>query len=361
MKEQRFYTATIIAVKEADGDKPRMLKYLYDGHKKPSAARWISVADPTVRYETTDENAEEHHKSAFQCSDGHVHDDLWLVEKLLEERGEGAAKEYLVRCTQPWTSDDDSWEPAQSIEDPTLISEFEAERDRERLEAEAEERRERARYVADTVERLRKKLRLKLESSKKAQPEMIIVRMEMGEEWKLLGLYEHALSLLLDGEDPANHLRAVEQYEGQSGRSKRMGFEFYILSHKLLERFMGTSHVRMQSNETAVGILPSVGFVRRGPRADMSDAKLELKAGFGALVGCGRQRPYWKFEGEHLQYRKGGENHLTEEARNHQRAIAQRLRATARRTRQTRCHSLCWRSASRAAVHESSYLSYVFS
>ena len=189
-KENKFYGAKVIAVKEADSDKPRRLKYIYDGYNKPSAARWISVADTKVRYETTEENNEEHHKAAFTSAAGHLEDDLWEVEEVVGERGEGEGKEYLVRWAPPWTAADDSWEPAESV-GSSLISEFEAERDRERLDAEAEARRVRAPFVADTVERLRKKLRQKVENSKKAQPEGTIVRMEMGEEWKLLGLYEH--------------------------------------------------------------------------------------------------------------------------------------------------------------------------
>ena len=331
-KENKYFGATVIDVKEADGDKPRKLKYIYDGYKKPSAARWISVADTTVRYETTEENSEEHHVAAFTSAAGHLEDDLWEVAAVVGERGEGDSKEYLVRWAPPWTQNDDSWEPLDAIEDPQLIADFEAERDRERLEAEAEARRERAKYIIDTVTRLRTKVDAKLRKVYKALAEDVIVTLELCEEWRLLALYEHARSLLLEGENPADHVEAISQFQGQSGRSKRVGFEFYIKSHVLLERFLGFSHVRMQPNESGIGVLTPIGFVRRGPRADMSAAKLEVKAGFGALVGRGHQPPFWKFEGAHLEYKLAGAPAsappvLTTEARGHQRALARRLLA----------------------------------
>ena len=43
---------------------------------------------------------------------GHIEDDTWQVERLLQERDEGAGREFLVRWSAPWTEAHDSWEPA---------------------------------------------------------------------------------------------------------------------------------------------------------------------------------------------------------------------------------------------------------
>ena len=56
--------------------------------------------------------------------------------------------------------------------------------------------------------------------------------------------------------------------------------------------------VRAQGYGTAVALLPTMTFVRCGPRAKPHRVKIFAKAGFGTLVGRNGQPPDWRFHSD---------------------------------------------------------------
>ena len=68
--------------------------------------------------------------------------EVWEVECILDERGDDAAKEYLIHW-RGWAAEHDPWQSASTILDDTLIGDFKARRDADRLAAEQAARDER--------------------------------------------------------------------------------------------------------------------------------------------------------------------------------------------------------------------------
>lgn len=284
-----------------------------------------------MRYATTEANQWQRHLSHFGRADGHLAEDEWAVEKILDERGEDDEKEYLVRWVG-WTSAHDAWLPVDDVSGDLVVA-YHAERDRERLVAEKEERDERSSYAAEAIACLRSRLIEALLKQKKSAATSTILRLELCEEWKFKAVLEHLESLVPDGDAFADHLTAIERTAGASGRSKYIEDTFYVTSHFLTGKLFTTEeqdklreeHVafRVQGNGTAVALLPSIKFSRRGPRAAPHKMKLTVKAGFGTLNARPSAAPFWRFESDVCYCEPGGGECECERA--HHGAIARRV------------------------------------
>ena len=66
-----WYGATVIG-KRKKAEQPTELNFRYFGHSKKSTGAWISVAESTVRFITTDENQMERHIEHFDVTTGCV-------------------------------------------------------------------------------------------------------------------------------------------------------------------------------------------------------------------------------------------------------------------------------------------------
>ena len=166
-KKNLWYGADVLEVKSVRGQYSR-LRARYDGWRKASKGFWVTADPALVRSETTDANREQRQLAGFTDRTGHIDEDVWEVERLVEARGTGDATEYLVHW-RGWAASHDSWEPADAIVDAALIAEFTARRDAERQQAEAAaraeraaaeaaQRAERAAYAADWIKLLRRQL-----------------------------------------------------------------------------------------------------------------------------------------------------------------------------------------------------------
>ena len=65
--------------------------------------------------------------------EGHIEEDVWEVEEIVDVRVRKKRKEYRVRW-EGWVAKDDTWEPAKDILDRSLIDDFEALSPEERAE-----------------------------------------------------------------------------------------------------------------------------------------------------------------------------------------------------------------------------------
>ena len=128
-KENLWYGADVLEVKSVRGQYSR-LRARYDGWRKASKGFWVTADPALVRSETTDANREQRQLAGFTDRTGHIDEDVWEVERLVEARGTGDATEYLVHW-RGWAASHDSWEPADAIVDAALIAEFTARRDAE--------------------------------------------------------------------------------------------------------------------------------------------------------------------------------------------------------------------------------------
>ena len=141
-----------------------------------------------------------------------------MVEKILEDRGEHDAKEYLVRWAG-WTSEYDAWRSADDVSDDLVVA-YQAERDRQRLAAEKAERDERALYAAEAIALLQARLAAKLMKQRKSAAATTILRLDLCEEWKLRAIHEYLETRVPDGDVFSGHLTAIKRTVGASGRSK---------------------------------------------------------------------------------------------------------------------------------------------
>ena len=83
--DQRWYPAKVIA-KRSVANAVTQLRYRYDGHRKTNPGKWISITEPNVRSVTTDDNRLQ--RLYGGCIDGHVEEDVWCVDSILDERGD---------------------------------------------------------------------------------------------------------------------------------------------------------------------------------------------------------------------------------------------------------------------------------
>ena len=210
-----WYRAIVLETRNA-GKQPAQVRFRYVGHSSRSKGAWISAADPNVRYVTTEANRWQRHLSSFGRVDGHVEQDEWMVEKILEDRGEHDAKEYLVRWAG-WTSEYDAWRSADDVSDDLVVA-YQAERDRQRLAAEKAERDERALYAAEAIALLQARLAAKLMKQRKSAAATTILRLDLCEEWKLRAIHEYLETRVPDGDVFSGHLTAIKRTVGASGR-----------------------------------------------------------------------------------------------------------------------------------------------
>ena len=80
------------------------VQYRWKGRKTARPGAWLLATDPAVRVLTSART----YMSNWVGQVGHCGRDQWVVEQLLEERGEGDEKQYLVRWHE-WSSSDDTW------------------------------------------------------------------------------------------------------------------------------------------------------------------------------------------------------------------------------------------------------------
>ena len=309
--KENWWKATVLGKRQPDAQQPTELNFRWAGRSKKSKGAWIAVNDPKVRWLTSDANRWEHHVANFDHAAGHVDEDVWEVEAIIAERGDGDAKQYLIRW-HGWPPEDDkchdTWEPASSILDISLVHAFETERDAERLAAEKAERDERARYAELAIRRLRGLLLAKLRKAKETKPKHVVVPYGLCEYWKLMAIREHLVSLLPEGDHIGDHLTEIAQVKGASGRSKMVEHEFYVASHYLVGKFVDcepqeparVDHIiyKRQGAGTAVALLPSLKFAVRWPRSQPHMANLTIKAGFGTLDAQGHGAPTWCFNAD---------------------------------------------------------------
>ena len=213
------------------------------------------------RVEYTD--AQQAYMGNWQESTGHIDNDMFEAERILDERGEGEEKEYLVHWVG-WSAEHDSWEPAAHILDPQLLAAFDASRvEREaaaeaarraaraaaaaaQREAEAEKREERAGYARVFIDGVRSKLLeiLRHAPQKKATRRSLLCT--LCEDWKFLALHEYLESLVPEGEDVSQHLTPRRQTKGARGAAY-VSFEFHVVSHYLLGKL-----INFEAEETDV-------------------------------------------------------------------------------------------------------------
>ena len=68
----------------------RQLLIHSDNKKTKRNDAWLLISTRELR-------EPEKHVDLFETDDGHVEDDMWLVDHIVEERGVGRSKEYLLR------------------------------------------------------------------------------------------------------------------------------------------------------------------------------------------------------------------------------------------------------------------------
>jgi len=305
-KNNLWYGAEIKARRTQSGQAMEIC-ILFDGSSKKSKGRWVSVDAEIVRSETTDANNEERHLSNFAHQTGHITGDTWEVECLLDERGIGAAKEYLVRWLG-WAAAYDSWLAAAQILDDSLIAAYESARDAERIASEQAARDARAPYARSAIGLLRSKLLTLLRKAKESKRRLTITGLEECDEWKFKAIHEYLTSIVPEGDDVAEHLTPISHVQGASGRGKTVESQFEVRSHKLLALLINcedeeprrAEHVALKTGGEgkAVAMLPPVKFSRYGPRLVPHLVKLRVKAGFGALVARDGEPPDWRFEND---------------------------------------------------------------
>ena len=120
----KWYPAKVIAKRQEQ----REIRYHLDNLKTKASDDWVSVNSTAIRTETTDDNTFERYMATFDNDEGHIDDDLWEVDRIEEERGDGDNKSYLVSW-HGWAKESNSWVPRASIVDRALIDEFEVRRD----------------------------------------------------------------------------------------------------------------------------------------------------------------------------------------------------------------------------------------
>ena len=192
--DQRWYPAKVIA-KRSVANAATQLRYRYDGHRNTNPGKWISITEPNVRSVTTDDNRLQ--RLYGGCIDGHVEEDVWCVDSILDERGDGESKEYLVHWAG-WDGSHDSWESQDSILDESVIADFIAARDAAARAAEKAARAaraaERAPYAATAIKKLRRKLLVALRKQKNSAKFKTIAQLEICDEWLLLAIHDFLAS-----------------------------------------------------------------------------------------------------------------------------------------------------------------------
>ena len=127
------------------------------------------------------------------------------------------------------------------------------------------------------------------------------------------------------------------------GRGKIVESLFEVISHTLVGRIVDVGdgealrkeHVMLHrgGEGKAVALLPSISFVRRGPRDDETKVKLYVKASWATLTNNGNEPPTWNFHVPSICFCESGEAEGEEEeeevpcdcARVHRASIAWRI------------------------------------
>ena len=298
------------------------VQYRWKGRKKPLPGAWLLATDPTVRVPANVGTI----KKNWRGQQGHLGRDEYVAEQIMDERGEGNDKEYLVRWLG-WSCDDDTWEPARNILDQQLVADFDAARAERAQAAEAaraqraqaaqaarraattaaeqEQRRLRAQFGANFIRRMRSKVLTELcrEALTARSIAYSLVQPERCDDWEFKALYEYLETLIPEGESRADHLTDYKQKKGNRGGPTVL-FEFHVISHRLLGLFVnckegGTrwEHVayKRKGAGMAVALMPPMTFKRRGPRADPDKINATVTAGVGVLSANNKAPPDWLF------------------------------------------------------------------
>jgi hypothetical protein len=304
-KQNFWWRAKIIAerlaVRPGHSRRERQVLIHIDNEKGDRNDAWLPISTKELR-------EPEKHVDHFQTDAGHVEDDMWLVDHIVEERGVGKSKEYLLRW-QDWGPEWDEWRKAAVVCD-ILIAEWQAaqtvaEDAALRFESD-EDRRCAIEHAESTIRLTAYELVDKLRRTKDRAARRVLLKIKAGDAWLFNALYEYFADGL-----PAHQLHEYltppRQTVGVRGHTPTVAYEFHIISATLVSQLLArepeeprrAGHVilRETAPPTAVGLLTPLTVTRRGPRDQPHKMTITIAAGFGALAARnGEAPPDWRFE-----------------------------------------------------------------
>ena len=301
-KNQTWFAATVIKERRVTvGSKQeRQVCVHFLNEKTPRNDAWLPVR-------TKDLRERKEYLESFSSLEGHVSDDMWDVERIIDERGSGKNKLYLVRWAG-YGPEYNSWLPTRDVE-WSLIDAWEAKKVAD-VEAAArfsdEERVYSKAHGRAIIEHVALLLIDKLRRTHGKAKRKAIVKWRPCDAWFFDALYEY----LIDGipaDEIDDYVSRPRQKVGASGTTAVVAWEFHVRDHSILTKLFASepeeprrlAYVRLRDvmPATAIGFMTPMTFSHRGPRDDAKRHTLTVTAGFGALADRnGGAAPDWHFD-----------------------------------------------------------------